>query len=130
MKARTRRRTASSRGSNQSSPAKGDGDVAAADVASVMAWVPSRSCRSEPTPPQLFPTNLALRPSGPGARTDDHLVQDGVTADQLPDVGRVAAPDHAGERQAAAAAGVEHQRLAGTQALAGERQATEPVGEV
>src|SRR4051794_13970609 len=62
MKARTRRRTASSRGSNQSPPAKGDGDVAAADVASVMAWVPSRSCRSEPTPPQLFPTNLAPRP--------------------------------------------------------------------
>src|SRR4051794_8252157 len=61
MKARTRRRTASSRGSNQSPPAKGDGDMAAADVASVMAWVPSRSCRSEPTPPQLFPTNLALR---------------------------------------------------------------------
>src|SRR5437868_7742741 len=62
MKARTCRRTASSRGSNQSPPAKGDGDVAAADVASVMAWVPSRSCRSEPTPPQLFPTNLAPRP--------------------------------------------------------------------
>src|SRR4051794_33411055 len=62
MKARPRRRTASSRGSNQSPPAKGDGDVAAADVASVMAWVPSRSCRSEPTPPQLFPTNLAPRP--------------------------------------------------------------------
>src|SRR3954471_14131444 len=62
MKARTRRRTASSRGSNQSPPAKGEGDVAAADVASVMAWVPSRSCRSEPTPPQLFPTNLAPRP--------------------------------------------------------------------
>src|SRR3954451_2640145 len=63
MKARTCRRTASSRGSNQSPPAKGDGDVAAADVASVMAWVPSRSCRSEPTPPQLFPTNLAPRPA-------------------------------------------------------------------
>src|SRR3954470_17333093 len=63
MKARTRRRTASSRGSNQSPPAKGEGDVAAADVASVMAWVPPRSCRSEPTPPQLFPTNLAPRPS-------------------------------------------------------------------
>src|SRR3954464_15443891 len=68
MKARTRPRTASSRGSNQSPPAKGDGDVAAADVASVMAWVPSRSCRSEPTPPQLFPTNLAPRPATlPGA---------------------------------------------------------------
>src|SRR5437868_10944689 len=63
MKARTCRRTASSRGSNQSPPAKGDGDVAAAGVASVMAWVPSRSCRSEPTPPQLFPTNLAPRPA-------------------------------------------------------------------
>src|SRR5437763_434946 len=62
MKARTCRRTASSRGSNQSPPTNGDGDVAAADVASVMAWVPSRSCRSEPTPPQLFPTNLAPRP--------------------------------------------------------------------
>src|SRR4051794_39716332 len=78
MKARTRRRTASSRGSNQSPPAKGDGDVAAADVASVMAWVPSRSCRSEPTPPQLFPTNLAPRPDarsrghrGKGARERD-----------------------------------------------------------
>src|SRR4051795_6041294 len=68
MKARTCRRTASSRGSNQSPPAKGDGDVAAADVASVMAWVPSRSCRSEPTPPQLFPTNLAPRPGGGPAR--------------------------------------------------------------
>src|SRR3954451_13265064 len=66
MKARTCRRTASSRGSNQSPPAKGDGDVAAADVASVMAWVPSRSCRSEPTPPQLFPTNLAPRPAALG----------------------------------------------------------------
>src|SRR3954468_13018567 len=65
MKARTRRRTASSRGSNQSPPAKGDGDVAAADATSVMAWVPSRSCRSEPTPPQLFPTNLAPRPRAP-----------------------------------------------------------------
>src|SRR4051812_42644394 len=63
MKARTRRRTASSRGSNQSPPAKGDGDAAAADVASLMAWVPSRSCRSEPTPPQLFPTSLAPRPA-------------------------------------------------------------------
>src|SRR3954451_7970320 len=68
MKARTRRRTASSRGSNQTPPAKGDGDVAAADVASVMAWVPSRSCRSEPTPPQLFPTNLAPRPALAGNR--------------------------------------------------------------
>src|SRR5437763_13039924 len=62
MKARTCRRTASSRGSNQSPPTNGDGDVAAADVASVMAWVPSRSCRTEPTPPQPFPTNLAPRP--------------------------------------------------------------------
>src|SRR3954451_3014289 len=63
MKAGPRRRTASSRGSNPSPPAKGDGDVAAADGASVMAWVPSRPCRSEPTPPQLFPTNLAPRPA-------------------------------------------------------------------
>src|SRR5437763_3652855 len=66
MKARTCRRTASSRGSNQSPPTNGDGDVAAADVACVMAWVPSRSCRSEPTPPQPFPTNLAPRPDGAG----------------------------------------------------------------
>jgi hypothetical protein len=27
-----------------------------------MAWVPSRSCRSEPTPPQPISTNLATRP--------------------------------------------------------------------
>src|SRR3954469_18388190 len=79
MKARTRRRTASSRGSNQSPPAKGDGDVAAADVASVMAWVPSRSCRSEPTPPQLFPTNLAPRPIGRPATQPHEYVRQGTT---------------------------------------------------
>src|SRR3954470_10198542 len=75
MKARTCRRTASSRGSNQSPPTNGDGDVAAADVASVMAWVPSRWCRSEPTPPQPFPTNLAPRPRGPSGQADRAVVR-------------------------------------------------------
>ena len=62
MKPRTCRRTASSSGSNQSPPANGDGVTSAADVASVMAWVPSRSSQPEPTPPQPFPTNPATRP--------------------------------------------------------------------
>ena len=62
MKPRTCRRTASSRGSNHSLPAKGDGDAGAADIASVTAWVPPRSRQPEPTPPQPIPTNPATRP--------------------------------------------------------------------
>ena len=34
-----------------------------------MAWVPSRSCRSEPTPPQPISTNLATRPTRIGCHT-------------------------------------------------------------
>src|SRR5687767_4955581 len=62
MNERTWERTASSKGSNQSLPANGDGGDGQAGVASVMAWVPSRSCRSEPTPPQPISTNPATRP--------------------------------------------------------------------
>ena len=61
---RTWERTAASKGSNQSLPANGDGADAHGGVASFMAWVPSRSCRSEPTPPQPISTNLATRPRG------------------------------------------------------------------
>jgi hypothetical protein len=55
--------TASSNGSNQSPPANGDGFASKVGIASFMAWVPSRSCRSEPTPPHPISTNLATRPS-------------------------------------------------------------------
>src|SRR4030095_1711902 len=80
MNQRTRPRTASSRGSNQSK-ANGDGGAAETDVASFMAWVPSRSCRSEPTPPQPIFTNFATRPRvapdlrliGPDGRANDRL---------------------------------------------------------
>jgi hypothetical protein len=65
MNARTRPRTASSKGSNHSLPANGDGGDGKAGVASFMAWVPSRSCRSEPTPPQPISTTFATRPIAP-----------------------------------------------------------------
>jgi hypothetical protein len=62
MRPRTCGRAASSRGSSHSLPAKGDGDAGAADIASVTAWVPSRSRQPQPTPPRPIPTNPATRP--------------------------------------------------------------------
>jgi hypothetical protein len=48
-----------------------------------MAWVPSRSCQSEPTPPQPISTNLATRPDATAlARFNESLLRSGYLDSQ------------------------------------------------
>src|SRR5688572_32742779 len=105
MNERTRPRTASSKGSNHSLRANGDGGGGKAGVASFMAWVPSRSCRSEPTPPQPISTNLATRPTIRMAAAIAELEKEDETLAETEferGTARRHKPGHAKERSSAA----------------------------